>query len=438
MSAIRKTPPSRTPNGRWDRFVEARAALAFTWVDGHTQGFQMGTRRGSGTRRIGRNSEVRFTSIDDNGKGWEETDGDSGGSGSGSQNGFARDEEVLLGEHRAASDFLGGVGRGLEEEVGGTVRLRAEVQLYAQRILHETEDRRVTDVRRGAWMEIRADIPYRGMRTARLAGETVSDLLRRGVGSRVGRGLGIDDRKPWRLPVPVGGTFPVVFAAGGCEALLHEIGHQFEEPPVGPWKEWCAGSQVASPWVSIVDDPGRGVVGRGRYRFDDEGVLPRKVVLLEKGRIADRIVNGSFFDARAMDGPGHARRASYRDLPLPRMACTILEPGPDDPHAILADTSKGIFVKRLGSGSTDPESGRVTLSVTEAYLIEKGEITRPIAPSFLISDVASLLSAIDAVGSDLAFDHGATNCVKSDQHLPVIVGLPTIRIGMIRVISPYS
>src|SRR5262249_23420632 len=121
-----------------------------------------------------------------------------------------------------------------------------------------------------------------------------------------------------------------------------------------------------------------------------------------------------------------------------RMACTILEPGHEDPRAIVAGTSKGILVRRIGSGSTDPESGRVTLSVTEAYLIDKGEIARPIAPAFLVSDVGSLLAGIDVVGSDLTFDHGATNCVMFDQHLPVIVGLPTIRIGMIKVISPYS
>jgi predicted Zn-dependent protease len=72
----------------------------------------------------------------------------------------------------------------------------------------------------------------------------------------------------------------------------------------------------------------------------------------------------------------------------------------------------------------------------EGWLIENGSLTHPIAPSFLVSDVASLLDAIDAVGSDLTYDHGATNCVRAFQQLPVIVGQPTIRIGLIKVISP--
>lgn len=84
----------------------------------------------------------------------------------------------------------------------------------------------------------------------------------------------------------------------------------------------------------------------------------------------------------------------------------------------------------------DPASGRVTLSVTEGFHIEKGCITHPLAPSLLLGDFLSMLGSIDAVGSDFTFDHGATNCVKGDQQLPVMVGLPTIRIGMITVISP--
>src|SRR5438093_5322620 len=113
------------------------------------------------------------------------------------------------------------------------------------------------------------------------------------------------------------------------------------------------------------------------------------------------------------------------------MACTILEPGGDDPASIVSGTRRGILVRRLGSGSMDRESGRMTLSVTEAFMIERGCVTRPLAPSFLVGDVASMLDSIDAVGSDFVFDHGATNCVTFDQQLPVMVGLPTIRIGMI-------
>jgi len=189
--------------------------------------------------------------------------------------------------------------------------------------------------------------------------------------------------------------------------------------------------------VTLRDDPSSSVPGRGRYRCDDDGAPPRPVTLIERGRVADRIEAGSLEDAHASSsGSGHGRRASFRDLPQARMACTIFEAGTDDPREIVAHTRRGIFVRRLGTGSMDPASGRVTLSVTEGWLIENGSLTHPLAPSFLVSDIASSLDAIDAVGSDLTYDHGATNCVRAFQQLPVIVGQPTIRIGLIKVISP--
>jgi len=231
----------------------------------------------------------------------------------------------------------------------------------------------------------------------------------------------------------------VVFAAGGCEALLHEMGHMFEgavaEGAVA--SRWNRGALVSSSQVTIVDDPGRIPGGRGEYARDDEGCRPRKVTLIEGGRIADRIVGvrpGS--GVELANSTGHARRASYLDPPLPRLACTVMEPGADDPESLVSTTRKGILVRQLGSSSVDPESGRMTLSITEAVRIEGGCVTGSIAPSWIVSDVPTMLASIEAVGSDLTFDHGATNCVKADQHLPVIVGMPTVRIGMVKVISP--
>jgi len=235
-----------------------------------------------------------------------------------------------------------------------------------------------------------------------------------------------------------GEVLPAVFAAGGCEALAHEIGHLFEGEASGTIAEpWKAGDRIAPAMVTLMDDPSAKVPGRGRYRVDDEGALPRSVTLIERGRVAHRIEAGSLEDASASSSRlGHGRRASFRDLPQARMACTIFEAGTDDPREIVAHTRRGIFVRRLGTGSMDPASGRVTLSVTEGWLIENGSLTHPLAPSFLVSDIASSLDAIDAVGSDLTYDHGATNCVRAFQQLPVIVGQPTIRIGLIKVISP--
>jgi predicted Zn-dependent protease len=58
-----------------------------------------------------------------------------------------------------------------------------------------------------------------------------------------------------------------------------------------------------------------------------------------------------------------------------------------------------------------------------------------LAEGVLVASAAELLEGIDAVCNDLEFDHGAGDCVKSDQAVPVTVGLPTLRAMSVRVIT---
>lgn len=415
-------------SGPWDRFSEVRESLSLEWAEGIQGSAHRGRRRGCGTRSREARDAIVFTSRD----------------------GIEPDAEAELGDPvpglestaLKAGGYLDQIRESAAREAGKPVHLSAIGHFYRQRILYEAAGRRASDTRNGAWLEMRAWLPGGGTPVRLvLADETLNGLINRMASGEAGRVLGERCREQLgeREAVRVNGeVLPVVFAAGGCEALVHEIGHLFEGEASGPGaRSFKAGERIAPAMVTLRDDPSAEIPGRGRYRIDDEGVAPGSVTLIERGRVADRIQGGSLPSTGASPrGSGHGRRASFRDLPQARMACTIFEAGGDDPRDIVAHTRQGIFVRRLGTGSMDPASGRVTLSVTEGFLIENGNLTHPLAPSLLVSDVASLLDSIDAVGSDLINDHGATNCVRGFQQLPVMVGQPTIRIGMIKVISP--
>src|SRR2546425_6485092 len=118
------------------------------------------------------------------------------------------------------------------------------------------------------------------------------------------------------------------------------------------------------------------------------------------------------------------------------MACTYLAAGGEQHEAILEGTRRGIYVRSLGAGRVEPDTGRVTLIIAEGFLIEAGRLTAPIDESIIVANARDLLGSIDAVGIDLRFDHGSGNCVKADQQLPVMVGMPTMRLGLVRVVSP--
>ena len=69
--------------------------------------------------------------------------------------------------------------------------------------------------------------------------------------------------------------------------------------------------------------------------------------------------------------------------------------------------------------------------MTEAYLIEHGEITEPVRAAQLIGNGSDTLRLVDAVGND--FDTWAGTCGKEGQGVPVSSGQPTLRVAELTV-----
>jgi TldD protein len=78
----------------------------------------------------------------------------------------------------------------------------------------------------------------------------------------------------------------------------------------------------------------------------------------------------------------------------------------------------------------DTATGDFTFSLREAYLIEKGKITRPVRGATLIGSGPEIMKRIDLVGNDLTFWPGT--CGKG-QWVPITSGSPTLRIAGIVV-----
>ena len=69
--------------------------------------------------------------------------------------------------------------------------------------------------------------------------------------------------------------------------------------------------------------------------------------------------------------------------------------------------------------------------MTEAYLIENGQITAPLRDANLIGNGPEVLANIDAVADDFAIIPGT--CGKDGQSVPVGCGQPTVRITKVTV-----
>ncbi|HRF31469.1 MAG TPA: metallopeptidase TldD-related protein, partial [Azonexus sp.] len=72
-------------------------------------------------------------------------------------------------------------------------------------------------------------------------------------------------------------------------------------------------------------------------------------------------------------------------------------------------------------------------SMSEAYLIEDGKVTRPIKGATLIGNGPDALTRVSMIGNDLTLDPGVGTCGKDGQSVPVGVGQPTLRIDGLTV-----
>lgn len=232
------------------------------------------------------------------------------------------------------------------------------------------------------------------------------------------------------------GSMPVVLGAGWPAVLLHEaVGHGLEgdfnrkKSSVFSGK---IGQLVTSELCTIVDDATI-KDRRGSLSIDDEGVAGQRTILIENG-----ILKGYMFDKlnaklMATQSTGNGRRESYSYLPMPRMTNTYMLAGHSTFDEIISNVDYGLYAPGFAGGQVDITSGQFVFSTSEAYLIEKGKITKPVKGATLIGSGIEAMQNISMVADDMALDIGVGVCGKAGQSVPVGVGQPTLKVDNLTV-----
>ncbi len=235
-------------------------------------------------------------------------------------------------------------------------------------------------------------------------------------------------------PKAPAGKMPVILDSEAGGTMIHEaVGHGLEADLAQEGLSVYSGKigqPVASPLITVIDDATL-PYKRGSYGIDDEGTPSQRNVLVEKG-----VLKGYLYDRlTAMKdncrSTGNGRRESYRYRPIPRMSNTFIAPGETEPAAILKETEKGLYVKKMGGGQVDTVSGNFVFEVSEGYRIENGEVGEAVRGAVLTGNGPEVLRIIDRVGNDLGFAIGT--CGKDGQGVPVSDAQPTLRIPEIVV-----
>ena len=238
--------------------------------------------------------------------------------------------------------------------------------------------------------------------------------------------LGADPAPAGAMPVVVGGGF------GGV--LFHEMtGHGLEADHVQKGASVYAGrmgEEVAQPHLTAYDD-GRMPGEWGTDGVDDEGTPTQRTPLIEDGRLTGQLYDLLRARRDGSESTGNGRRESFRHLPIPRMTNTFIAPGEGTPEELISEVERGFYAVSFAGGQVDPTTGDLVFGVSEGYLIESGEVTKPCRGATLIGNCLDALRAIDAVASDFEMKTGF--CGKEGQRVPVGTGQGHVRIGELTV-----
>jgi TldD protein len=226
-----------------------------------------------------------------------------------------------------------------------------------------------------------------------------------------------------------GGRMPAVISSEAGGTMIHEaIGHGLEADLAQQGLSVYSGKvgqPVASPLISVIDDPTL-QKKRGSFRFDDEGTPSQRSVLVEKGILKNYMYDKLTAMKDGVTSTGNGRRQSYQHRPIPRMTNTFITPGDTPPGKIISSVDNGLFVKKMGGGQVNTVTGDFVFDVQEGYRIKHGMIEEPVRGATLAGNGPEILKSVDMVGSDLGFAIGT--CGKDSQGVPVSDAMPTIRI----------
>jgi TldD protein len=230
------------------------------------------------------------------------------------------------------------------------------------------------------------------------------------------------------------GEMPVICGAGESGVMVHEaVGHPLEADSNRKKQSIMhdkLNRRVASEAVTIFDDPTIPYY-RGSINVDDEGVEPRKAVLIDRGILIGYIQDRMSSEIMKMPNNGHGRREDYRYPAIPRMTNTAIAAGEADPEDIIKTVDLGFYTKRFMGGQVF-DNGKFVFSVRLGYLVEKGKITRPVKNATIMGTNIQVLNGISLVGNDMAFRFLGT-CGKDGQSVPVSCGTPTLKIDRMTV-----
>ncbi len=157
------------------------------------------------------------------------------------------------------------------------------------------------------------------------------------------------------------------------------------------------GTQVASPLVTLVDDP---LIRRapGSRAYDGEGLRARQNVVVREGRLETYLLDS--YSARKLGLESTASAVRSGGSVGAGTSNFILRPGTSSREELIASTPSGLYVTEMMGFGFNALTGDYSRGAS-GFAIEDGQLTYPVSEVTVSSTLDAMLHQVDAVASDL-------------------------------------
>ena len=170
------------------------------------------------------------------------------------------------------------------------------------------------------------------------------------------------------------------------------------------------GTRVFAPGVSVLDDPHRPRGLRSRP-FDGEGLPVSPLALIEDGMLESWLLDSAAARQLGLEPTGHAARG-VGGPPGVSASNLYMAAGTTSREALIGDVARGVYVTEMIGSGINMTTGDYSRGAA-GFLIENGELTRPVAEITVAGNLKDMFLAL-VPANDLSFRYG--------------INVPTIRI----------
>jgi len=181
------------------------------------------------------------------------------------------------------------------------------------------------------------------------------------------------------------------------------------------------GEILGSEHTTIIDE---GILEGGFYLpYDDQGMKTRKVTLLNKGKFLGYLHDRASAKKMGVQPTGNCRAIHFMFQPIPRMKNTYFAPGDYSKEEAIESVKNGICAIDTSGGEVSLD-GNFLFNCRRGYLIEHGEITKPLKNISLSGNIMDFIKQVSIATKETEMDTGYFGgCGKNGQFpLPVGIG----------------